>query len=98
MPLKIKVTRENYFDVAQGVYWFAVNWHAGQWSELYRLQCTLGYQPGACENGPEHDTEAMTVYRSLSSQACHDGHYNSAVERAVSLAEEVKRVYDEVHK
>lgn len=41
------------FDLARGLYWVCVDWHSGQWSELYRIQCGLNYNPGCGEGSPE---------------------------------------------
>ena len=40
------------FDLARGLYWYCVEWHGGQWSELYRISCHLDYRPGAGEYSP----------------------------------------------
>jgi hypothetical protein len=58
---------KNYFDVAQGLYWFCVENHSGQWSTLYRISCTLDYHPGCMENGPDADSDASEVYAHLES-------------------------------
>jgi hypothetical protein len=63
--METKVTKENYSDVAQGLYWACVHWHGGQWSDLYRISCALGYTPARSENGPEPDTDAQAVYDEL---------------------------------
>lgn len=39
-------------EAAQGLHWYAVDWHDGQWSLLYRVQCELDYTPGAIERSP----------------------------------------------
>ena len=39
------VDRDNYFDVAEGLYWFCAHYNNGQWSPLYRIQCQLQYKP-----------------------------------------------------
>ena len=49
----IKVTEENYFDAAQALHWYCVDYHSGQYSELYSVQCKLGYKPGILESGCE---------------------------------------------
>jgi hypothetical protein len=55
----------DYFEAAQALHWYAVNWHQGQSSELYAIQCELRYTPGACERGPEADSTAEIVYSDL---------------------------------
>ena len=51
------------FNIAQGIYWFCNDCHEGQWSEAYQTLCTLGYNPGALERGP--DGEGRIVYDDL---------------------------------
>jgi len=40
------------FDLARGLYWFCVEWHGGQWCDLYAVSCALDYRPSACEGSP----------------------------------------------
>lgn len=63
---------EIYFDVAQALHWHCINRHSGQWSALYRIQCELGYRPGACEHGPEPDSTAETLYDRMERWTDHD--------------------------
>lgn len=60
-----QVNEENYSDAAAGLYWFAVQNHEGQSSDLYSIQSQLGYNPGQMENGP--DDNAMPFYLALES-------------------------------
>ena len=60
----IKVTEENYFDAAQALHWYCVDYHTGQYSDLYSIQCKLGYKPGSQESGCE-DGWASDVYDAL---------------------------------
>jgi hypothetical protein len=53
------------FDAAQALHWYCVDYHDGQWSELYSLQCALGYTPGCLEHGPEPDSSAAMLYDML---------------------------------
>ena len=96
MPATIQheVTTENYFDTADGLYWFCVHFHSGQSSVLYRVQCQLEFKPGACVNGPEGD-EACAVYADLAALADFD--YPAAEDEAERLLAEVKRNYDLIH-
>jgi hypothetical protein len=54
------------FDIVQAHYWFACNYHGGQWSPLYARLCRISryYRPGALENGPEGEN-AIRIYRVL---------------------------------
>jgi hypothetical protein len=40
-------------DVYCAIYWFANDWHSGQWSNLYSVLSTSPYRPGMCERGPD---------------------------------------------
>lgn len=55
----------NYFSAAQGLYWYCVNYHGGQSSDLYRMQCELRYTPAMSENGCDDDAFAAEVYLDL---------------------------------
>ncbi len=57
-------TRENWFSVASGLYWFANDYHGGQTSVLYSiLSARLGYEPGPLEGEIEPDDfDAREVY------------------------------------
>ena len=57
----------DYFDAAQALYWYCVDYHGGQFSDLYAIQCRLGYRPGVLERGPEHNSTAAAVYADLES-------------------------------
>ena len=35
------------FSTEAAVYWFANDWHGGQWSDLYAALCASPYCPGA---------------------------------------------------
>ncbi|MBK6942476.1 MAG: hypothetical protein IPH13_20055 [Planctomycetes bacterium] len=53
------------FDLAQALYWYASDWHGGQWHQLYSVLGVLHYRPGNSENGPEDGT-AQDIYDALS--------------------------------
>ena len=55
------------FDIEAAIYWFAANWHGGQWSNLYSVLSTSQYHPGALENGVDPDSTAGDLYRELES-------------------------------
>lgn len=57
---------DDYFDAAQGLYWYAADYHEGQSSELYSiLSAQLGYKPAMGEGAPEVDSAAEWVYDAL---------------------------------
>ena len=53
-------------DVIEGAYWFCIDYHWGQASDEYRLQCILSriFSPGL-GYGPEHESSAASVYFAL---------------------------------
>lgn len=53
------------FTTGQALYWYAADYHDGQWSRLYRILSAVGYTPGAMERGPEPDTLADALYQEL---------------------------------
>jgi hypothetical protein len=58
---------EDYFDAAQGLYWYCSDWHGGQSSTLYSiLSARLAYNPAMSERGPDTET-AQDVYAALES-------------------------------
>ena len=54
-------------DNVQALYWYFADNHDGQWTDTYQALCEIGeiYSPGACENGPEKDSMAESIYDSL---------------------------------
>ena len=51
----MNVDADNYFDAAEGLHWYCVDYHGGQGSELYRVQCSLGFRPSPFGRGPGRD-------------------------------------------
>ena len=45
------VDSENFFDVAEALYWFAIDWHGGQDSLLYSILSTSTFKPSPLSNG-----------------------------------------------
>ncbi len=44
------------------IYWFASDWHGGQWSNLYAALCASPYTPSRLESAcPEDAQEAYDV-------------------------------------
>lgn len=56
------------FDIAEAIYWFASNYHGGQWSNLYSSLSTSEYRPGPCTRGPEEGSQAELLYQELESK------------------------------
>ena len=51
------------FDREAAIWWFAADYHGGQWSNLYAALSASQYRPGACEGScPE---EAQLAYNAL---------------------------------
>ena len=40
------------FDFEEAIYWFANDYHSGQWSNLYSALSTSIFSPGRCANAP----------------------------------------------
>ena len=49
----------NRWDIVEAHYWHAVDYHGGQWSELYAKLCRIGqyYTPGLLHQGYASLTE-----------------------------------------
>ena len=41
------------FDREQAIYWFASDYHGGQWSNLYAALCASPFKPGPIAKGPQ---------------------------------------------
>ena len=54
--------------IAEGVYWFCVEWYDGQRDPLYSAMCSNPFRPGCLACGPEDDTAAI-LYEELSDKA-----------------------------
>lgn len=62
----VEVNKDNYFDLAQGLYWFASDYHSGQNSILYSILSTLEYKPARSENEIDKDNyEGQELYNML---------------------------------
>jgi hypothetical protein len=57
--------KEDFFEVAQGLYWYCADYHGGMGSTEYRVMCQLQYQPAPSENGPDGYETAQEVYAAL---------------------------------
>ena len=53
------------WDIVEAHYWYAVNYHSGQWSDLYARQCRISryFRPGM-SNGPTSEN-AQAIYDAL---------------------------------
>lgn len=56
------------FDIEEAIYWFANDWHSGQYSNLYEVLCTSKYKPGACSDGCEEDSMSKYIYEELENE------------------------------
>lgn len=52
-------------DKAEAIYWFANDYHGGQFSSLYEALCLTQFHPGPCSSGPEEDSSAAMMYEAL---------------------------------
>ncbi len=56
------------FDLEGAIYWFANDYHGGQWSNLYSALSTSPFNPGPICRGPEKDTMEEMCYDALESK------------------------------
>ena len=49
------------FDIEAAIYWFASDYHRGQWSELYSILSTSEYRPGRMETSALHAGETVQM-------------------------------------
>lgn len=59
------INKENYFEAAQGLHWYCVDNHSGMSSDLYAIQCELGYTPSPSENSASDEDYSGYVYECL---------------------------------
>lgn len=55
-------------DIAEAIYWFAYDYHGGQWSNLYSALCTSPFSPGPIANGCEPGSLAAMMYEDLEAE------------------------------
>lgn len=54
------------FDLEAAIYWFANDYHGGQWSNLYSALSTSPYRPSPLAHGIENESElAAEMYNFL---------------------------------
>jgi hypothetical protein len=51
----IAETETDDYDCEEALYWFASDYHAGQWSNLYAALCASLFHPGPMASGPQSD-------------------------------------------
>lgn len=58
---------DDIFDMAQALYWYANDYHSGQWSNLYSVLSQISeiYHPGPMENGCDTNSVASDYYMDL---------------------------------
>lgn len=52
-------------DAEVAIYWFASDYHSGQWSNLYSVLSTSPFKPGRFTKGPEKDSVEEDMYNDL---------------------------------
>lgn len=54
---------QDEFDLESAVYWFASDYHTGQWSNLYRALSSSPYTPSPLAKGIDSESElAQEIY------------------------------------
>lgn len=53
------------FDIEGAIYWFAYDWHGGQWTNLYSVLSTSAFNPGPRAKGPVPESVEADLYRVL---------------------------------
>ena len=46
-------------DIEAAIYWYALDWHEGQGSDLYQVLCESPYTPSPSERSPYLDLEGF---------------------------------------
>ena len=59
---------ESRFEIARGLYWYAADYHEGQFSPLYSILSTIGYSPRRRELGPDEGDVSGDIYKKLVSK------------------------------
>jgi hypothetical protein len=49
----IAETETDDYDCEEALYWFAHDYHGGQWSNLYVALCASPFKPGVTASGPQ---------------------------------------------
>jgi hypothetical protein len=53
------------FDIEEAIYWFAYEWHGGQWTNLYSALSTSPYKPSPIGHGPATDSMGQEAFEAL---------------------------------
>ncbi len=57
---------EDLFSIEAAIYWYASDYHSGQWSDLYSILSTSKYRPRASiGNIKDEDEDTQNMYKSL---------------------------------
>lgn len=85
------------WEAAHALYWFCSDYHYGQSSDLYRIQCELRYTPSQLDNG-NLDQQAADVYDWLAETVNEDDYapkygYTKAIDRAEQLLRQIQEYF-----
>jgi hypothetical protein len=63
------MTHYDRSDIVDAHYWFCVDYHTGQWSQLYARQCRISryFKPSILARGPATEN-AQAIYDNLVKQ------------------------------
>jgi hypothetical protein len=64
------INEADEFDIEEALYWFASDWHSGQWSNLYSVLSTSEYQPSPIASGIDKDSMSYQLYQELKAEFC----------------------------
>lgn len=53
------------FEVEEAIYWFANDYHGGQWSNLYQVLCNSPYSPGPLMSTERLEDLSRNLYDEL---------------------------------
>jgi len=56
------------FDAERALYWYANDYHSGQWSDLYLVLCNSPYRPGRMESGADPEDHSGLFYDWLAAE------------------------------
>ena len=56
------------FDIEEAIYWYAHDYHGGQWSNLYSALSTSPFTPGAYSTGLPDDSVSLDMYTELTEE------------------------------
>ena len=59
---------ESKDDAEVAIYWFASDWHGGQWSDLYSILSTSPYRPGPFGTLESEGEQVEMMYHDLESE------------------------------